>query len=433
MYSSVRVKFTSALLIAIAWASFSIWAGQYWFKELAYVIGGYPATFLIALIAIIPGFMNAFIFSSLLFDRRPAHKKLDTYPGLSILIAAFNEEKYIAETIDSIHAQMYPGKIEIIVVNDGSSDATASIVAAMMKNMDNLHLINIEKNAGKAHALNQALVATTFDKIITLDADSYLFKDALTKIVECYENDSPDTCAIAGTVLVRNSRDSWLTKSQEWDYFNGIATVKRVQSMNQGTLVAQGAFSLYDKTALQVVNGWPETVGEDIVLTWALLKKGYRVGYCEDAIAFTVVPHSFRGLVRQRQRWARGMIEAFKFHPGILFKKRLSTFFVWWDLLFPLMDSTFTFVFVPSIVLALFGYYWIVGPMTLSLFPIALLINWFMYRTENKIFTDQGLKVRHNFFGFFIYLLPYSMIVQPAAVLGYATEILGLRKTWGTK
>lgn len=433
MYIRVKTKFALALFVAIAWASFSIWAAQYWFKDLALEIGYSLAAFIIAFIAIIPGFMNAFIFSSLLFDKRPLRKTVDHYPDVSILIAAFNEEEYIAETIASIKMQTYPGKIEIIVINDGSTDATSSIVAAMMEDIDNLYLVNLEKNSGKSYALNHGLTLAKFDRIITLDADSYLFKDAIIRIVQRYESDPQNTRAVAGTVLVRNSRDSWLTKSQEWDYFNGIAMVKRVQSLHQGTLVAQGAFSLYDKAALQEVNGWPETVGEDIVLTWALLKKEYRVGYCEDAIAFTVVPVSLRGLFRQRQRWARGMIEAFKFHPGILFKKRLSTFFVWWDLLFPLMDFTFTFIFVPSIVLALMGYYWVVGPMTLSLFPIALCMNWFMYHTENKIFRQEGLRIRHNFAGFFIYLLPYSMIVQPAALLGYVTEILGLRKVWGTK
>src|SRR3546814_17220536 len=64
---------------------------------------------------------------------------------------------------------------------------------------------------------------------------------------------------------------------QEWDYFHGIAAVKRMQSMYHGTLVAQGAFSLYDRKALEDVGGWPECVGEDIVVSWALLERGHRI------------------------------------------------------------------------------------------------------------------------------------------------------------
>ncbi len=433
MYLKVKTKFLCSLAIAITWTSFSIWASQYWFDDLSKVTGKELAFFLIAFIAIVPGFMNAFMFSSLVFDKRPSRKHLDVYPDLSILIPCFNEETYIAQTVESVCKQEYLGKIEIIVIDDGSTDRTVSIVEELEKTIPNLRLLPLPKNQGKAAALNLGLQRSMYDKVITIDADSYLYKDALTRIAERYASDPVGTCAVAGTTLVRNSRDNWLTQSQEWDYFHGIATVKRVQSLNQGTLVAQGCFSLYDKAKLLEVGGWPDTVGEDIVLTWALLEKGYRVGYCEDAVIFTVVPSTLGGLIRQRQRWARGMIEAFKFHPGILFKPRLSTFFIWWDLLFPLMDLTFTFVFLPGVLLALFGYFWIVGPMTLSLFPIAFFLNWIMFHTETKMFEDQGLHVRKNILGFLVYLLPYGMILQPAAVIGYIYEILGLRKEWGTK
>ena len=80
------------------------------------------------------------------------------------------------------------------------------------------------------------------------------------------------TRAVAGTVVVRNSRTSWINKAQEWDYSHGIPAIKRVQSLFQGTLVAQGAFSLYDRALLRHRKGWPDCVGEDIVLTWAILK-----------------------------------------------------------------------------------------------------------------------------------------------------------------
>lgn len=433
MYVSVRQKFLAALLISIAWCSFSIWASQPWLEDLSNLIGKPVAIFFITFIAIIPGFMNAFMFSSLIFDKRPLRKKLDIYPGLTILLACYNEEKFVFQTMEAIEKQAYPGDLELIVIDDGSKDTTRAIVEEFAQGRPWVKFIPLDVNQGKAGALNVGLAQAKHSKIVTIDADSYLFKEALVRIVERYESDPPHTRAVAGTTLVRNSRDNWLTQSQEWDYFQGIATVKRVQSLNQGTLVAQGCFSIYDRDALNEIGGWPKTVGEDIVLTWALLEKGYRVGYCEDAIIFTIVPNTLIGLIRQRQRWARGMIEAFKVHPKILFKRQLSTFFIWWDLFFPLMDVAFTFGFIPGLVLALMGHYWIVGPMTLSLFPIAILINWLMYRTENKMFAEQGLHVRRNITGFLVYLLPYNIILQPAAVLGYVVEFLGLKKVWGTK
>lgn len=432
-YVSVNKKFNFSILIAALWAIFSIWVARFWFDDLSNQIGGFLAGYLILFIAIIPGFINAFMFASLMLDKRPTRTHLKSYPALSILVACYNEEKNISSTILSIYKQKYPGPLEVIVINDGSQDQTKNIVKRLIKRFSWLKLMDVEENQGKALCLNQGLEAAKYNTIITIDGDSFLFKDALARIVERYKNDPPHTRAIAGAVMVRNSRENWITQSQEWDYFHGIATVKRVQSLYQGTLVAQGAFSLYDKKALQEVQGWPNTIGEDIVLTWALLEKNYRVGYCEDAIVFTEVPNTFLGFVRQRERWARGMFEAFQFHPKILFKNKLYVFFIWWDLFFPFMDIAFTFGFIPGLIAAFFGHYWIVGPMTLSLFPIALFVNWVMYHIEGKMFNLQKLVVRRNILGFIIYIFPYSIMLQPAAVIGYFYQIAGIRKTWGTK
>jgi biofilm PGA synthesis N-glycosyltransferase PgaC len=231
-----------------------------------------------------------------------------------------------------------------------------------------------------------------------------------------------------GTVLVRNSRANWITQAQEWDYFHGIAAIKRTQSLFQGTLVAQGSFSLYDRTTVAALGGWPECVGEDIVLTWAILKAGYRVGHCEDACVFTNAPATLKQFFRQRRRWARGMVEAFKRHPGILLKPQLPTFFIYWNLLFPLMDLAFTIGFIPGLVLALFGHYWIVGPMTLALIPLGLSMNLFMFWVEVKMFNHHHLKVRKNPLGFMIYVFVYSLLLQPICLMGYLSEIFNFRK-----
>jgi biofilm PGA synthesis N-glycosyltransferase PgaC len=432
-YVSVNQKFLISIAVAVLWATFSLWVARFWFDDLSGLIGGVLAGYFILFIAIIPGFINAFMFSSLMLDRRPERIHLKRYPGLSILVACYNEEKSIQATILSIYKQRYPGPLEVIAINDGSTDQTLPILRKLSRKFSWMKVVLVKKNQGKALCLNQGLKISKYSLIVTMDGDSFLFKEALSRIVERYKSDPVHTRAVAGTVMVRNSRDNWITQSQEWDYFHGIATVKRVQSLYQGTLVAQGAFSLYNKKALQEINGWPDTIGEDIVVTWALLEKSYRVGYCEDGIVFTEAPNTLLSFIKQRQRWAQGMFEAFQYHPKILFKKKLHSFFIWWDLLFPFMDFAFTFGFIPGLIAACLGHFWIVGPMTLSLFPIALFVNWLMYHIEGKMFNLQKLIVRRNILGFFIYIFPYNLILQPAAVAGYVYQIFGLKKTWGTK
>ena len=430
-YLGIRGKFAVALLTSGAWFALTVAIALPWITELSGIVGTAFALLAVGGIALVPGFMNAFLIASLLLDRRPPRIQPSRYPSVSILIAAYNEEASIADTLRSIANQDYPGAFEVFVIDDGSRDRTAAIVDAC--DHEWLRLLRQPHNAGKSAALNRGLAEARFDLVVTLDADSFLYRDALRNLVERYLGDPPNTRAVAGTMLVRNSRKNWVTKAQEWDYFHGIAAIKRVQSLYQGTLVAQGAFSIYERAALRQIGGWVDCVGEDIVLTWAMLRNGWRVGHAEDACCFTNAPDTLHQFVRQRQRWARGMMEAFRQFPDILVKPRLSTLFVWWNLLFPWLDLAYTVFFIPGIVLALFGIYWIAGPLTLALLPMALGINYLMYRVGSQMFALNGLRVRRNLSGFLTYAFVYSLILQPACVAGYFSEILGLRKTWGTK
>ena len=431
LYLSVHTKFVFAFAIGIAWLAFSLWVAIPWMRDLAGLSDWAIAVFAVGGIAIVPGFMNAFLVTSLMMDRRPPRSQLIEYPAVTILIAAFNEATSIAATIHSIERLCYPGPFEVMVIDDGSTDATADIVDAI--SFPWLTLLRQPKNMGKSAALNRGLKEARFALIVTLDADSYLYADALEHLVERYVADPANTRAVAGAMMVHNSRKNWVTRMQEWDYFHGIAATKRVQSLYQGTLVAQGAFSIYDRQTLRDIGGWEDCVGEDIVLTWAILQAGWRVGHAEDAICFTDVPEELGQLIRQRQRWARGMMEAFRRHPRILLMPRLSTAFIWWNLFFPWLDLAFTLCFMPGIVLAFFGIYWIVGPMTLALLPLSLLMNGAMYRVSARMFNAEGLHVRYNPWGFAMYALGYSLFLQPACVFGYLSELFGLRKTWGTK
>ena len=436
-YVSVRWKFNISLTVALLWTAISVYAASAWMHDLSDLTHPLFALWALTFIAFVPGFMNAFLATSLLLDKRPARKIPEFYPGVTILIAAYNEEDGIGETLKSIAALNYSGAVEALVLNDGSKDRTVERFHEVKAGLDlpyniAISLLDFEENRGKAAALNKGLEAARHELVCTIDGDSRLRSDSLKEIVERFLSDPPGTMAVAGAVLVRNSRASLITAAQEWDYFHGISAVKRMQSMYHGTLVAQGAFSLYRKDALEEVGGWPESVGEDIVMTWAMLEKGYRIGYAEDAIVFTDAPTSFRQFYHQRKRWSRGLIEALQRHKGLLFKRRLSTLFVWWNMLFLPLDLTFTFIFIPGLVAALLGHFWIAGPLTLLL-PLAVVWNGVIFAIQRKMFADKGLKVRRNVWGLVFYVLVYAIVMQPVCLWGYISELTGRRKNWGTK
>jgi biofilm PGA synthesis N-glycosyltransferase PgaC len=438
-YVPVSVKFSIAAAAALAWVMLSIFLSRPWMASLAEVTHPLFALFAITFIAYVPGFMNTFLTVSLLLDRRPARRRPETYPGVTVLVAAYQEEKAIADTIASIAGNGYQGPLEVLVLNDGSTDRTAErALKAIARHAPDqraiVRLVDYRVNRGKAAVLNSGLDEASNELIVTVDGDSRLHPGALTAIVERLLSDPPHTEAVAGAILVGNSRENIITGAQEWDYFHGIAAVKRMQSLYQGTLVAQGAFSIYKRSALRAAGGWQDVVGEDIVLSWAMLDLGYRIGYAEDAIAWTNAPTTFRQFARQRQRWSRGLIEALNQHESLLFHRRLTQMFIWWNLLFLPLDLTYTVIFIPGVIAAIFfQIYWVAGLMTLAVIPIAALWNYIIYKAQAKMFREQGLTVRHNPRGLAFYLVCYALLMQPICVWGYAVETLGLRKKWGTK
>lgn len=430
MYIKVKVKFFINLIIALAWFIFCFYLSIAWINDLAHLVSLIPALIIILSIALIPGFMYMFLLISYLTDSRKNKPYNGVYPPVTILVAAYNEENSIEFTLNSLKNQKYQGLIEIILIDDGSTDKT--VAKAKKLKWDNLQILKAQ-HKGKAAALNLALTHVTTDYIITIDADTYLQPSAIKYLMTKLLTGPEGTIACAGSVYVKNSRATLMTRIQEWDYFHAIAVIKRSQSFYQGTLVAQGAFSVYTKKSLEEVNGWPEVVGEDIVLTWALLNKGYRIDFAELAISFTNVPETYKQFFFQRSRWARGLIEAFHQYPGILLRPRLSTFYVYWNLFFILFDNVFFFVFIPGIIAALFGYYYIAGPMTLAVLPLGILSNLIFYVGQRDLFKRNNFKVRKNILGFFLYVLFYQFMMNPAVIYGYISELFRRKKTWGTK
>ncbi|WP_199096346.1 glycosyltransferase family 2 protein [Dyella sp. ASV21] len=427
---SVRFKFTLTLSLSIGWAVCLFHLTQHWVRQLGALEGSLLAHLMMVVIAILPGAMNAFFFVGLLLDRRPPRSRFadSDYPGVTLLIAAYNEETSILSTLESIDRQSYPGPLEVLVINDGSTDDTMGRLRSVSYPW--LHVIDLKCNGGKAKALNNGLRHAAYPVTVTLDASAYLYRDALRRLVERFMSDPPNTAAVAGTVMVRNSRQSLVTQLQEWDYFHGVAASKRLQSLFQGTLVAQSALSLYRTDILRVVGGWPECAGEDTVLTWAILRDAHRVGYCEDAIAFTRVPSTLDALVNRRRRASRGLYEAFKAHGILLLQPRMSTLFVWWSLLLPTVQLAYTLLLVPCLLLACAGVWSLAAPIVLLTLPVALLANGLMYLIQSRMYRAQGLTVRRNRLGLLLYTVLYGLVLRPGGAIGHASGLLKRYRSW---
>ena len=433
LYIPIKYKFIISLIISILWVIFSYYVSKQWISDLSEVTSSiFLAIFIIAGVAYVPGFMNAFLVSSLLLDKQPKFKV--TYPtdDVTILVAAYNEEVGIFNTLSYIKNQSYNGKINTIVINNNSNDNTCLEVERAKKELNMDILLLHENTPGKFNALNHGLKFVKTKYVITLDADTLIHKEAVNYLISRIKSSPNDVCAVAGSMLVRNSRDNLLAKIQEWDYFLSIASIKRMQGLYQGTLVAQGAFSLYDTSVVKSVGGWSDAIGEDIVLTWKMLKEGYRVYFEPHAVAFTDVPIKLSHFVKQRSRWARGMIEGLRevkpWQQSSIYYKFLTGI----DLLIPYMDFSYTFFWIPGVILAVFfKNYYIVGPMMLLVFPLTLISFYILYYYQaNVVFKNLNLKVRKNILGFFIFILCYQIVMSPVSLYGYVQELIGAKRVW---
>jgi biofilm PGA synthesis N-glycosyltransferase PgaC len=429
-YIPVITKFIISHILSLVWLALSIYLSRVWVKDLAQIVTLPVAIFIVTGIAYIPGYLNAMMVSSLLLDRQPALKDLHPTRDVTILIAARNEGKRIHETLQYIAKQDYGGKIKVLVVDNNSTDDTVEKANAAGQSLHLPVRVLKEKEVGKFNALNTGLKSIDTDLMFTLDADTLLHKSAVRFLVARMLSAPKDVCAVAGGVLVRNSRTNIITRLQEWDYFLSIASIKRLQGLYQGTLVAQGAYSLYKTKAVRDAGGWPNAIGEDIVLTWNFLKKNKKVYYEPTAISFTEVPDTLKHLIRQRSRWARGMIEALKEtkpwqQPNVYMKYLTGV-----DLVIPYLDLVYTFCWMPGLVLACFGIFWIVGPMTLLVLPLTFASYLILYEYQRRVFKKLDLRVRRNYLGFFIFIFCYQMLMSPISVWGYIQEIFGLDRIW---
>lgn len=430
LYIPIKTKFVLGHAFAFVWMAVSIYLSIPWVKDFGRIVTLPVSIFVITGLAYIPGYFNAILVISLLLDRQPRFKNLHPKKDVTVLIAARNEGARIESTLKYISAQDYIEKVKVLMVDNGSSDDTVEKAekAAFELGID-LEVME-EKNPGKFNALNSGLKRISTELVITLDADTLLHKSAIRYIVARMVSAPPDVCAVAGTVLVKNSRDNMIAKLQEWDYFLSIASIKRFQGLFQGTLVAQGAYSLYKTSAVREAGGWPDAIGEDIVLTWNFLKNGQKVYFEPMAVAFTEVPTSLKHLVRQRSRWARGMIEALKVIKPWSQPMGYVKYLTGVDLLLPYLDFAYTFFWLPGLVLAFFGVYWIVGSMTIFVLPLTLLSYYVLYSYQRRVFKDLNLKIRKNKLGFILFILCYQMIMSPVSLWGYVQELMKLRRVW---
>jgi cellulose synthase/poly-beta-1,6-N-acetylglucosamine synthase-like glycosyltransferase/peptidoglycan/xylan/chitin deacetylase (PgdA/CDA1 family)/spore germination protein YaaH len=235
-------------------------------------------------------------------------------PPVSVLIAARDEEPVIARTLASVLASRY-ARFEVIVVDDGSRDATAAEVERIASTDPRVRLVR-QPNRGKAGALERAMHESRGEVLVCFDADTQVHPQALAHLARRFAD--PRVGAVAGNVKVGN-RVNLLTRWQAIEYVTSQNLDRRAYALLNGVTVVPGAAGAWRRTAVEAAGGWRgDTLAEDMELTIRVRRAGWRIENEPAAEAWTEAPDRAAGLFRQRFRWTFGTLQALWKHRGAM-------------------------------------------------------------------------------------------------------------------
>lgn len=267
-------------------------------------------------------------------------------PSVAVVVPAFNEEKVIAQTVASLLASDHPRQLEIIVVDDGSSDATYRVAQETFAHDPRVKVFS-KPNGGKPAALNFGLAQTHADLIVALDADTVFTRDTIHKLVRHFAD--PRIGAVAGNAKVGN-RISLLTRWQALEYITSQNLDRRAFDILNCITVVPGAVGAWRRELIVQAGGFTHlTLAEDADLTMEIRRLGHAIVYEDAAVALTEAPDTVRGFIRQRYRWMYGTLQAAWKHRDVLFRPRhgalgfvalpnIFIFQVFFPLISPVMD-----------------------------------------------------------------------------------------------
>jgi cellulose synthase/poly-beta-1,6-N-acetylglucosamine synthase-like glycosyltransferase/peptidoglycan/xylan/chitin deacetylase (PgdA/CDA1 family)/spore germination protein YaaH len=242
-------------------------------------------------------------------------------PRVSVLIPAYDEEEVIASTLASVLRSDY-ANFEVIVVDDGSRDATSAIVEAQFARDPRVRLFR-QPNQGKSVALNRAVAEAGGEILLTIDADTQIDSTTMWKLVRHFVD--RDVAGVAGNTKVAN-RGRWLTRWQALEYISGQNLEKRAFDLLNCITVVPGAVGAWRTEVIRSSGGFSRhTVAEDTDLTLTIRRNGWRILFDDEAVGRTIAPETSDALVRQRFRWTFGTLQALWKHRDAFGRERYGT------------------------------------------------------------------------------------------------------------
>ncbi|WAI59551.1 glycosyltransferase family 2 protein [Lactiplantibacillus plantarum] len=357
-------------------------------------------------------------------------------PFITIMIPAHNEEVMIEHTINYLMNNLNYEKYEVLVTDDGSTDETPAILERLQSVYDNLRVVTIKKNQGKAHAFNVGVGFARGEFILSNDADSIPEPDALWKYMSYFMGEEhANTAAVTANMDVQN-RSTIIAKSQTVEFSSIVGVIKRSQVSALGNMYAySGANTMYRRDALIDVGLFRQDRAiEDISIAWDHQLNGWTTVFSPDILFYMNVPENLDALYHQRKRWAKGGTEVlltnFKrvvSHPGKYLKQWAfitdQTLSIIWSLFF----FVSTLIFLISLVTFFFtGNYERVYHMFCMAF---IFVTFEMFAGVLQLLSALIVDDRGRKFKYLIFMPLYMLIYWQVNALALVTTLIPAVKT----
>ncbi|MAF34331.1 hypothetical protein CMO91_00625 [Candidatus Woesearchaeota archaeon] len=264
-----------------------------------------------------------FLFLQLLKNKyRPAKKKLTSFPHVTITVPAYNESKTILPTLESLNNLRYPkDKIQVLIVDDGSTDNTPEVVRAYVKNKAHMRLVK-KKNGGKGSALNKGLKMAKGEYFSCLDADSEMAPDALANMMSVFDKD----VAIVTPAMRVKEPKTFIQRMQRVEYIIQVLLARLISRLDC-QYVAPGPGSVYRTGVLRKLGGFDENnLTEDQEIGYRHQLHHYRIRHCNEGLVFTKSPATVKEFYKQRNRWYKGGFANLVQYRKLMFNKEYGDF-----------------------------------------------------------------------------------------------------------
>ncbi|RUL48689.1 glycosyltransferase [Lysinibacillus antri] len=387
-----RIKLISLSFLLITLLIFILyWLNLYGIISTPLLYKGIVTTYKIILtsyilylfLTIIVGFVRMFVLFYFAFRQKRRKQIIQQFkkihqlyllpfrPSVSVIVPVYNEAVVITKTIDSILQSNYPVK-EIIIVDDGSTDETVSIIQQKFKRNPKVKLLQKE-NGGKASALNLGIRQAKGKIVITIDADTMFTKTTIAHLAKNFSD--PQVAAVSGNCKIGN-RINPLTIWQHIEYVTANNLDKRSFEEINAITVVPGSNSAWRKSVIEEVGYYHhDTLAEDTELTLRILQAGYKIVYEHDAMSYEECPHKVKDFLKQRNRWSYGVLQtAWKHRKNILQSKNkaLKYFAI------PSLAFSYLLILTSPIIDILFIISIFSGPRLIFLFTLLFYVADFM-------------------------------------------------------